>query len=163
MDIRMPVMDGREATRRIKAEPGGTETVIVALTASSYEEEREEILACGCDDFLRKPFQEEALFELMERRLGVRFEYQAAHDPALKGEEQASEAALEALAALPRGLRESLCGALDRLDVNAIEHQIGAVTTCDAALGHTLTTMAVRFEYEALAKMLRDSAQSDRG
>jgi len=45
MDMRMPVMDGYEATRRIKATPQGQQTIIVALTASAFEDERERVLA----------------------------------------------------------------------------------------------------------------------
>jgi CheY-like chemotaxis protein len=56
--MRMPVMDGREAAQRIKATTRGQATVIVALTASAFEEDREMILSGGCDDFVRKPFRE---------------------------------------------------------------------------------------------------------
>lgn len=77
MDIRMPGMDGRKATRWIKeqAQTQGRETKILALTASSFEEEREKILQAGCDDFLRKPFQEGPLLEMMGMHLGLRLVY----------------------------------------------------------------------------------------
>ncbi|WP_273702921.1 hybrid sensor histidine kinase/response regulator, partial [Candidatus Accumulibacter vicinus] len=73
MDMRMPGMDGREATRRIKAAASGNETKIIALTASSFEEERKEILDAGCDDFLRKPFRDSELLAMMAGHLGVRY------------------------------------------------------------------------------------------
>jgi CheY-like chemotaxis protein len=74
MDMRMPVLDGREATRRIRArENGGAKTAIVALTASAFEHERSEILACGADDFLAKPFREEDLFRVISAQTGVQF------------------------------------------------------------------------------------------
>lgn len=57
MDMRMPVMDGYEATRQIKSHLKGQATVIIALTASALEEERTIILSAGCDDFVRKPFR----------------------------------------------------------------------------------------------------------
>ena len=53
MDMRMPVMDGYEATRRIKATPKGQDTVIVALTASAFEEQRSAVMSAGCDGFVR--------------------------------------------------------------------------------------------------------------
>ncbi|NJM27292.1 MAG: response regulator, partial [Pseudanabaena sp. RU_4_16] len=56
MDMRMPVMDGYEAARQIKAQPKGQATVIIALTASAFEEERAVVLSTGCNDFLPKPF-----------------------------------------------------------------------------------------------------------
>jgi signal transduction histidine kinase/ActR/RegA family two-component response regulator len=76
MDMRMPVMDGREATRRIKATEQGKKTIIIAFTASGFEDEREKILGFGCDDFLRKPFREDALFKLLHKHLAVNFIYE---------------------------------------------------------------------------------------
>ncbi|MGH2413784.1 MAG: ATP-binding protein, partial [Microcystaceae cyanobacterium] len=76
MDMRMPVMDGYEATKTIKATIKGQATVIIALTASVFEEERTIILSAGCDDFIRKPFPEGVLWEKMTQHLGVRFLYE---------------------------------------------------------------------------------------
>jgi CheY-like chemotaxis protein/nitrogen-specific signal transduction histidine kinase len=76
MDIRMPVMDGQEATRRIKAGDAGAQTRIVAITAHALEEERKEILAAGCDDFIRKPYAEAELMDALARHLGVHFIYE---------------------------------------------------------------------------------------
>ncbi|MCP4539343.1 MAG: response regulator [Chloroflexi bacterium] len=81
MDIRMPVMDGYEATKRIKSliqAQGGSQPVpvVIALTAHAFEEERAAILAAGCDDFVRKPFQQNEIFDKMAQHLGVRYIYQ---------------------------------------------------------------------------------------
>ncbi|HEY9611212.1 GAF domain-containing protein [Allocoleopsis sp.] len=75
MDMRMPVMDGYEATREIKARSGDRSPVILALTANAFEEERLVALAIGCDDFIRKPCQEEVILEKMAEYLGVRYIY----------------------------------------------------------------------------------------
>jgi len=75
MDIRMPVMNGIEATERIKADPRGRETKVVALTASVFHDERERILSHGCDDFVRKPFREQELVKILAEHLGLRFVY----------------------------------------------------------------------------------------
>lgn len=76
MDMRMPVMDGYTATKHIKATPKGKSTIIIAVTASVFEEERTVVLSAGCDDFLRKPFREAEIFEIMNRHIGVRYIYQ---------------------------------------------------------------------------------------
>jgi CheY-like chemotaxis protein len=76
MDIRMPVMDGYEATRRIKATEAGDRTPVVALTASAFEEQRGNIVASGCDDFVRKPFREEEIWTMLEKHLGAHFLYE---------------------------------------------------------------------------------------
>jgi signal transduction histidine kinase/DNA-binding NarL/FixJ family response regulator/HAMP domain-containing protein len=75
MDMRMPIMDGYEATRRIKATEHGQRTPIIALTASAFEHERAQILAGGCDDFIRKPFNAPEVFEKIAQHLAVRFVY----------------------------------------------------------------------------------------
>ena len=83
MDMRMPVMDGYEATKQIKSHLKGQATVIIALTASAFEENRTAILSVGCDDFVRKPFQEEELFSKIAVHLGVRYLYQELVQPTL--------------------------------------------------------------------------------
>ena len=79
----MAVMNGYEATQWIKQQPQGAETIIIALTASAFEEDRNMILASGCDDYLRKPFQEETIWQAMAQHLGVRYIYEPDPDPNL--------------------------------------------------------------------------------
>jgi CheY-like chemotaxis protein len=69
-------MDGLEATRRIKQTEAGISTPITALTAHALEEEKEVILAAGCDDFVRKPFRLNEIFEVMGKHLGLRYTYE---------------------------------------------------------------------------------------
>ncbi len=76
MDIRMPVMNGYDSTQNIKALPQGKNIIIVALTASAFEEERKLILSAGCDDFVRKPFQEAELLAIISKHLGVQYLYE---------------------------------------------------------------------------------------
>jgi CheY-like chemotaxis protein len=76
MDMRMPVLDGYEATKRIKSTAKGQATVIIAVTASAWEEEKTVILSAGCDDFVCKPFHKETIFEMMTKHLKVHYIYQ---------------------------------------------------------------------------------------
>ncbi len=76
MDMRMPEMDGYEATKRIKSTILGQTTAIIALTASAFEEERTLVLSAGCDDFVRKPLREEVIFEKMAEHLGLHYIYE---------------------------------------------------------------------------------------
>lgn len=75
MDMQMPIMDGYEATQKIKANPLGKDTKIIALTASAFVEEKATILDAGCDDFVPKPFQQEEILEKMAYYLGVSYLY----------------------------------------------------------------------------------------
>lgn len=76
MDMRMAVMDGYEATRKIKAKLKNQQTIIIALTASAFEEQESDIFAAGCDDLVRKPFKEEVIFEKISQYLGVKYIYE---------------------------------------------------------------------------------------
>jgi CheY-like chemotaxis protein len=67
MDLRLPVMDGMEAARKIRALDGGRHVKIIALTASAFAQQREEVLAAGLDDFLRKPYRRGEVFDCMAR------------------------------------------------------------------------------------------------
>ncbi|MEG4321844.1 MULTISPECIES: DUF3365 domain-containing protein [unclassified Microcoleus] len=74
MDLRMPVMDGSAATQQIKASiqvSGVPAPIIIALTGSAFEEERQVALAAGFDDFVRKPFRTDTIFAKMAEYLGV--------------------------------------------------------------------------------------------
>ncbi|MFB2936090.1 response regulator, partial [Aerosakkonemataceae cyanobacterium BLCC-F154] len=75
MDMRMPVMDGYEATKHIKSTTKGNATAIVAVTASVLEEEKAIVLSSGCDDFIRKPFTEHTIFDILAKHLGVKYIY----------------------------------------------------------------------------------------
>src|SRR5205085_6381084 len=99
MDFRMPVMDGDEAIRRIRAAASGQEPKIIAVTASAMDENRQALLGIGADDFIGKPFREVELFEKIHAHLGV--EYLYAQEPAATKQEEAAEITAESLADLP--------------------------------------------------------------
>lgn len=73
MDIRMPEMDGYQATQQIKTSSQGHDTVVIALTASVFEENKQKILDAGCDDFVRKPFRQTEVLQKIAAHLGVKY------------------------------------------------------------------------------------------
>jgi CheY-like chemotaxis protein len=153
MDLRMPVMGGAEAARRIKAEPGGAATVVVALSASSHDEERAALLADGFDDVLSKPFAEDAMFELLQRHLGARFERLEA-DAAPAG---------AAGAGLPNEVRAELLGALEQLDVARIRRALEAARGLDPALADAVGAAVRDFDFGAAAQRLAGWAEAPPG
>jgi len=154
MDMRMPVMSGLEATRRIKSSEQGRATVIVALTASSLEEERADTLAGGCDDFMRKPFHEAELFALMHKHLGVRFVYQ---EEAASATDLPVQPDAAMLAALPRALRTALAQALNELDAAAVTNVIQEIQERDAALAAALESLANEFQYDRILHLMENN------
>lgn len=81
MDLKMPVMNGYEATEQIKSRASTPSPAIVALTASTSEEERSLFRESGCDDFVGKPFAENIIFDKIAQHLGVRYVYQTTVPP----------------------------------------------------------------------------------
>jgi len=69
MDLSLPVIDGWEATRRIKADPSTASIPVIALTAHAMSGDEEKAKAAGCDDFLTKPVDEHLLFAALRRWL----------------------------------------------------------------------------------------------
>ena len=70
MDLSLPGVDGWEATRRLKAEPEPEAIPVIELTAHAMQGDEERARACGCDDYLTKPIDEDALFAKLARLLG---------------------------------------------------------------------------------------------
>ena len=176
MDIRMPMMDGYEATRRIralefkaqsskqKAKEKSSElsarsehVPIVALTAHAFEEEREKILAAGCDDLVRKPFKEAEIFDAMERHLDVRYVYEETEERKAKGEEEPPRDALtpEALAKLPDELRKELKQAIIDLDVDLIQAIIERIRELNGPVGNGLADLARDFQYDKILALIQ--------
>ncbi len=153
MDIRMPVMDGLEATRRIKATGAGESTTGAALTAHALEEEREPILAAGCDDFVRKPFREQEIFEVMAEHLGVKYLYEEEQEENVPVEADV-ELRPEQLAALPVDLRSELHKAVLRLDTTRTMALIEQVKAQDASIAGVLNALAKKLDYSGLLNLL---------
>jgi CheY-like chemotaxis protein len=70
MDLSLPEVDGWEATRRLKASPETAGIPVIALTAHAMQGDEERARACGCDDYLTKPIDEDQLFATLARLLG---------------------------------------------------------------------------------------------
>jgi signal transduction histidine kinase/CheY-like chemotaxis protein len=152
MDLRLPIMGGLEAAKHIRELDGGREVKIVAVTASAFAEQREQVLAAGLDDFLRKPYRPKEIFDCMAQHLGVRYVYCA--DPQVAVGEAAPWVPLEDLAAMPEELRIQLANAVTLLDVKRIEELIRQVSKQNSALGWVLATLAERFEYSPIVEAL---------
>jgi CheY-like chemotaxis protein len=75
LDLRMPGMDGLEATRRLRAMSGTRDLVIIAVSASAFEQHREECLEAGANDFLAKPFRLDRLLDILHALLGIEVIY----------------------------------------------------------------------------------------
>ncbi len=155
MDMRMPGVSGLEAARRIKqriaADPDSAPTVIIALTASAYEEDPVTARAAGCDDFVRKPIRMPEIFAKLSEHLGVQFSYEDPQTP-----EQLAPT-LEPGALL--GQRVEWLMALHRASVQAdLAEILGLLESIHAEhpeLAAALTGLARRFTYDRIIELTR--------
>jgi PAS domain S-box-containing protein len=159
MDVHMPVMGGLEATRRIKAAPGGEETVIVILTASVLDADRRNFRQSGADDFLAKPCREDELLEKVRALLNISYDYE---EIGREGQPDSLRAAhgedsLPRVAQLPRELVTELRDATSNGDKKLLNKLIaGLIPTENAEFGRDLQRLADRYEYDALTRLLEE-------
>jgi PAS domain S-box-containing protein len=150
MDRRMPVMDGVETTRRIRRLPDGEQVKIVAVTASAFKEQQQEIFAAGMNDFVRKPYRFDEIYDCLARQLGVRYLYRSG------AVENAPSVPLapEMLANLPGALRQKLKDALKGLDCERIADVLREVAKVDPELAQGLSRLAESFDYVPILNAL---------
>lgn len=150
MDRHMPVMNGDEATRRIRQLPGGDKVKIVAVTASAFREQQQEMLDAGMDDFVRKPYRFDEIYDCLTRQLGVGYLYEGVTD-AVQAYVELTPAMI---ALLPAPLRMDLKSALESLDADRIAEVVEHVGEYNKTLQKALTQLADNFDYPAILKVL---------
>jgi CheY-like chemotaxis protein len=156
MDIRMPVMDGLEATRRIKETEAGRLTIVAALTAHALEEEKVKILAAGCDGFVRKPFREQEIFDVMAKHLDLQYVYEDEPVEPDAGEQTEAQVTPQHLAALPADLLSRLHDAVVELDKERILDLIEQIKTIDAHMARALDACVKSFALSPLLELLEN-------
>jgi len=154
MDMQMPVMDGYEATKQIKNHIKGQATTIIALTASAFEEEQAVVLDAGCDGFMRNPFKEADIFEMMSQHIGVQFVYEEVpHKPTISAKEVLTATNL---ATLPVTLLTSLKEAVKGGDFVMIDEVIEKIRIEQAPVGESLARLSYDFEHDKILDLLKD-------
>jgi signal transduction histidine kinase/DNA-binding NarL/FixJ family response regulator len=151
MDMRMPIMDGYEATKHIKSTVKGNATAVIALTASVLEEEKAIVLSAGCDDFVRKPFREQTIFDTLAKHLGVKYTYENIqlheHDSDFFSEISLTS---ENLKIMPDSWIMQLYRSALEADKNIVINLIGEIPDTENFLIRSLTKLASNFQFEKL-------------
>jgi PAS domain S-box-containing protein len=162
MDMRMPVMDGYEATRQIKALRIAGQPVVIALTASAFDEERNLILHTGCDDFVAKPFREALLLSKIAEHTGVEYAYEAVSptsQSASKPDRSATvfAAEVEALVAqMPLDWQRAIQQAACRGDDDTLLQLVAELPEGDRSATATLTTWVHNFQFELIMQLMQN-------
>jgi two-component system sensor histidine kinase/response regulator len=167
MDMRMPVMNGYEATKEIRARESSRDnlplpdfrTVIIALTASAFEEQRASILSAGCDDLVRKPFREQVIFEKIAEHLPVRYIYaqensEAEIDRKQENLESSILDHLQAIAHMPAEWIAQLHQAAIEVDAERIFQLIQQIPPTHSALAEKLTNLVSCFCFDEILDLI---------
>jgi CheY-like chemotaxis protein len=158
MDMRMPEMNGYEATRQIKADPKGMSVPIIALTASALHEERHEMISAGCDDCVYKPFREEELIAALVKHLHVELIYE--QPPNDVAQDVASTLGVELTAAaiafvMNEAWIQALQTAAKSCDDDQIYPLIAQIPPEYTHLTEGLTRLTEEFAFDQIVKLTR--------
>jgi PAS domain S-box-containing protein len=160
MDMRMPVMDGYEATRRIKLTEKGLQTPIIALTASSFEEERQRTRDLGMQGHIRKPFRESELFGTIGMVLNVKYRYEEEKNLGTTDKYLSDERAIETdIKQLPDDLVKKMQEAIAVADFDHLIELTQNMNAEFSELARRLRTLANNFDYDYLQKLLNKKEQ----
>lgn len=151
MDMIMPVMDGYEATRKIKSMPGGRDTPVIAVTAKAFKEDEEEIRAAGADDYVRKPVRLQEVLEKLKLHLGLEYEYTGRQRPPATTKD--TSATLVTAADLPSNLRGQLRDASVGADLVRLNQLVEQVAQIAPELADQLRSLVQNFDFEAIEKL----------
>ncbi|MGF1541369.1 MAG: hybrid sensor histidine kinase/response regulator [Pleurocapsa sp.] len=153
MDIRMPVMNGYEATEQIKSYSQTPSTPIVALTAGTLEEERSLFQASGCDDFVGKPFTDSIIFDKIAQHLGVRYVYESTSSSTSSNFKLTSDA----LKIMPNSWLSEVKAAAATLDGNLLTQLLEQIPPNHSDLKEGLQNQVDNFDFDKILALVRDS------
>lgn len=148
MDMRIPVMDGYEATRRIKDIDEGA--VVIAVTASAFDDDEKEVLRTGVDGYIRKPINPEELFDLLSQKPGMEFLY-AETEPAHWKPHPGEDTPLS----LPEDLTGEMAEAVSDGDISRLEELLRKAEKIDPSGAKKLEHLARQYNYRQLESLLK--------
>jgi PAS domain S-box-containing protein len=159
MDMGMPVMDGYEAVRRIRALPGGGDVPILAVTASVFSEDLARVTQAGANGMLRKPFREPELLELIRQALQLEYRYPSdATAPDADEERPLVPATLEDV---PDALRKDLITAALAADPDKLTRLVRSSAALDQASAALLIQLAEAYDYESIIALLESQGDKE--
>jgi CheY-like chemotaxis protein len=158
MDMRMPVMDGYEATRRIRSLEAGKTVPIVALTASAFKDQFHEIIEAGCDALVHKPYKQAEIFETMKRYLDIDYLYEE------NAQEEApavvcNSADLQRIRTFPETVLAPLHKALIELDSDRIAESIETIRKDDPELAAQMASLVQNYQYDRILEILEQEGE----
>jgi len=154
MDMRMPVMDGYEASRRIKLTEKGKHTPIVALTASTFEDELKQIDLLSIQGYIRKPFRENELFNTIGKLLGIKYIFDDEAPVSESKYPNDIDALTADIAKLSNRLILKMQQALAVADLDLLIELIHSFELENAELAEHFRNLALNYDYDQLQLIL---------
>ena len=155
MDLRMPGMDGLEAVRRIKKIEHPS--VIISVSSSVLKENREKVIAAGCDDFIPKPFKESEIFDKIGKYLNIKYIYENADKKEMsESVKNFSEDDLRnRLASLPPELIGKLEEAAELADLEKLDNVIKDIAEKDTEIADALSGLVKDFKHDEILSLIK--------
>ncbi len=153
--MRMPVVDGLEATRQIKSTKQGHETVVIALSASAFDEDREKFLKAGCDDFIRKPYREAEIFDKIAHEFDIEYRYEQT-STVHSAFDKHGILEPEDFNGLSKDWLTSFQTALIELDPQKIESNLSQIESDHSILYQKLHELSQSFNFDVILDSLND-------
>ncbi|MGB3509953.1 MAG: AAA family ATPase [Microcoleaceae cyanobacterium] len=159
MDMEMPVMNGYEATKYIKSNSEGQQTVIIALTANAFEEERTLIISAGCDDFLPKPYRETDVLKMIDKHIGVCYVFAESVNQILSVAKNNIKDVLtpEAFVTIPSELLDNLVHAAMVCDSVEIDEYIDRIYSYNCTVSEAFARLSLDFEYDKIINFIEEA------
>lgn len=151
MDLKMPNMNGYEATRIIKGMEGGRETCIIIVTATAFDDDINQLMNSGADAHIRKPLRIGEVYEMIGRHLDVHYIFEEALTPQVK---ESIKYFKNALAQLPDDLVVQMSQATVNAQLDRLLLLIEEVARTEGKLAEHLQELAVGYQYDALTNLL---------
>ncbi|MFP6581438.1 MAG: ATP-binding protein [Candidatus Hydrogenedentota bacterium] len=152
MDVAMPIMNGLEAARAIRATEFGKNTPIIAISSSVFGDERTNAKDAGMDDFLCKPVDVPELFNSIRKHTGVRYVYEEGLQSSI--EDRLEPIWSHSLESVPHELILEMKEATLNGYMGRLRELLDQVESIDDAAATTLRDLANRYEYGALVAIL---------
>lgn len=153
MDMLMPVMDGYEATRKIRQLPEGKNTKIIAITANAFSDAKIAPIEAGCDDYMAKPYREELLLEKMAQHLGVKYCYREDTESFANSTDEKFVLTAQSFKIMPQTWIDELHQASLSMDEDLIIDLIKQIPATEKNLVKNLNSLVENFRLDLLAHL----------
>jgi CheY-like chemotaxis protein len=152
MDVRMPIMDGLEATKEIRNLGNGKDVKIIGLSAHVFKDEMQNVMSVGMDSFIKKPYQFYEIYECLNEQLGIKFIFSDTN-------KKADQTLLtpDMLKIINQETLEALSAAIKNLNDEQIELAISQIQKINAEVAQVLQSYTKNLKYTEIYRLIKST------